>query len=47
MQTRLLKDRVQQQKTEYLNDPRPSFATYGPRTRREFIAFRAASGDLP
>ena len=47
MRTRLLKDRVQQRKTEYLNDPRPSFATYGPRTRREFIAFRAESGDTP
>lgn len=47
MQTRLLKDRVQKQKTEYLNDPRPSFATYGPRSRREFLAFKREAGDEP
>jgi hypothetical protein len=46
LKPRLMKDRVQKQKTEYQNDPRPSFATYGPRTRREFLVFRAQEGDL-
>jgi len=44
---KLAKDRVQKSKLEYLNDPRPSFATYGPRTRREWLAFKAIAGDLP
>ncbi len=44
---RLLKDRVQKTRLEYLNDPHPSFATYGPRTRREFLAFKALHGDMP
>lgn len=47
MKTRLLKDRVHKTRLEYLNDPQPSFATYGPRTRREFIAFRRLTGELP
>ena len=47
LKTRLLKDRVHKTRLDYLNDPRPSFATYGPRTRREFIAFRQLTGDLP
>jgi predicted TIM-barrel fold metal-dependent hydrolase len=37
---RLKRDRVQRSKLEYLNDPDPAFETYGPRTRREFMAFR-------
>jgi len=44
---KLARDRVQKSKLEYLNDPQPSFATYGPRTRREFLAFRALHGELP
>ncbi len=31
-------DAVNRQRTEYQNDPRPSFRTYGPRTRRELLA---------
>jgi uncharacterized protein len=38
---------LQKSKLDYLNDPRPDFATYGPRTRREFLAFRALHGELP
>jgi hypothetical protein len=47
MRERLDRDRVQKTKLDYLNDPDPAFATYGPRTRREFLAFRALAGDLP
>jgi uncharacterized protein len=47
MRKKLAKDRVQKSKLEYLNDPRPSFATYGPRTRREWLAFKALVGDMP
>ncbi len=31
------KDAVHRERTEYQNDPRPSFETYGPRTRRELF----------
>lgn len=44
---RLAKDRVQKTRLDYLNDPQPAFATYGPRTRREFVALRALQGGLP
>ena len=44
---RLAKDRVQKRKAEYLNDPQPSFATYGPRTRGEFAALRRLQGGVP
>jgi len=44
---RLAKDPVQRRKAEYLNDPRPSFATYGPRTREEFLALRRLQGGQP
>jgi hypothetical protein len=47
MRNRLARDRVHKTKLEYLNDPDPSFLTYGPRTRREFLAFRARHGELP
>ena len=47
LRRKLAKDRVQKSKLEYLNDPRPSFATYGPRTRREWLAFKALIGDMP
>ncbi|GMV57922.1 MAG: hypothetical protein AMXMBFR72_10350 [Betaproteobacteria bacterium] len=47
MRKKLARDRVQKTRLEYLNAPDPSFATYGPRTRREFIAFRRWHGELP
>ena len=47
MRKKLGKDAVQKKKAEYLNDPRPSFATYGPRDRAEFLAFRRWQGDMP
>jgi hypothetical protein len=34
------KDRVAQSRLEYRERPNPSFATYGPRTRREFLNLR-------
>ncbi len=37
-------DRVEQQRLAYLERPNPSFVTYGPRTRREFLALRANGG---
>ena len=45
MRKKLEKDKVQKSKIEYLNDPQPSFATYGPRTRGEFLAFRRLLGN--
>ncbi len=47
MRGKLARDRVHKTRLEYLNAPDPSFATYGPRTRREFIAFRRWHGDMP
>jgi uncharacterized protein len=47
MRKKLARDRVQKARLEYLDDPRPSFVTYGPRTRREWLAFRALAGPLP
>ena len=47
MRRKLSRDRVQKSKLDYLNAPDPSFATYGPRTRREFLAFRALHGEMP
>ncbi|HUG23951.1 amidohydrolase family protein [Piscinibacter sp.] len=47
MRKKLVKDPVQKRKAEYANDPQPSFATYGPRTRSEFLAFRRIQGELP
>ena len=44
MRKKLEKDKVQKSKTEYLNDPQPSFETYGPRNRAEFLAFRRMLG---
>ncbi len=32
-------DPVQRARDNYRNDPDPSFATYGPKTRREFLDF--------
>jgi hypothetical protein len=47
LRRRVSKDRVKKARDEYLNDPRPSFETYGPRTRREFLALRELLADLP
>jgi hypothetical protein len=47
LRRRLSKDRVKKARDEYLNDPQPSFETYGPRTRREFLALRELLGDMP
>lgn len=47
LRRKLARDRVQRSKLEYLNDPDPAFLTYGPRTRREFLAFRALHGERP
>jgi uncharacterized protein len=47
MRKKLAKDGVQKKKAEYLNDPRPTFATYGPRDRAEFLAFRRWQGETP
>jgi hypothetical protein len=47
MRGKLARDRVQKTKLEYLNAPDPSFETLGPRTRREFIAFRQLHGEMP
>ncbi|HEY1459779.1 MAG TPA: amidohydrolase family protein [Casimicrobiaceae bacterium] len=46
-QRKLKRDQVQKSKLEYLNDPDPGFETYGPRTRREFIALRRLAGGAP
>jgi uncharacterized protein len=40
----LARDRVSVARAEYRADPDPSFATYGPRTRREFLNFKAWGG---
>jgi hypothetical protein len=47
MRRRLVKDRVKKARDEYLNDPQPTFETYGPRTRREFLALRELLAGLP
>jgi predicted TIM-barrel fold metal-dependent hydrolase len=47
MRARLSKDPVQRRRSEYLHDPQPSFATYGPRTWREFVALRRMQGGVP
>lgn len=41
------KDTLSRVKTEYLNDPRPSFQTYGPRTRREMLRLLRLTGGQP
>ena len=47
MRRKLAKDRVQKSKLDYLNDPQPTFTTYGPRTRREWLALREWTGGEP
>lgn len=44
---KLQRDAVRKARLDYENDPRPSFATYGPRTRREWLAFRTLAGPQP
>lgn len=44
---KLARDKVQRSKLDYLNDPAPDFKTFGPRNRREFLAFRRLHGDSP
>jgi hypothetical protein len=41
------KVRAKKARDEYRNDPQPRFATYGPRTRREFLTRRELLGDTP
>lgn len=41
---RLRKDRVHKARAEYLPQADPAFQTYGPKTRREFLALRRAEG---
>jgi predicted TIM-barrel fold metal-dependent hydrolase len=41
------RDRVTQARAEYAERPNPSYATYGPRTRREFLNLRAWHGGEP
>ena len=47
LRAKIAKDPLQRRKSEYLQDPQPTFATYGPRTWREFVAFRRLNGDMP
>lgn len=50
LRRKLSRDPVHKRKAQYLDDPRPDFATYGPRTRAEFVAFRrlqAMRGAVP
>ena len=35
------RDRVAQERAAYREQPEPSFLTYGPKTRREFLSFKA------
>jgi predicted TIM-barrel fold metal-dependent hydrolase len=44
LQNHLRKDRVAAARAEYRENPDPSFATYGPRTRREFLNLKAWGG---
>jgi len=42
-----IEDRLARIKRNYAEAPNPSFATFGPRTRREFLAMLARSGGRP
>jgi hypothetical protein len=46
LRPRLEKDRVRKARLEYLPRATPDFATHGPRTRREFLAFKQAEQAL-
>ena len=41
----LPRDRVARERDEYRERPDPAFVTYGPKTRREFLAFKARAGN--
>ncbi len=43
----LPKDEVEKLKQAYLNHPQPTYATYGPKTRREFLDFLTRRGGCP
>jgi hypothetical protein len=43
----LRQDFIAERRTNYQNNPQPSFATYGPKTRREFINFLRLNGGMP
>ncbi len=38
------RDRIARERTQYRTRPDPSFLTYGPRSRREFLNFKAWGG---
>ena len=40
----LPRDRVTRERENYRERPDPSFLTYGPKTRREFLALKARGG---
>jgi uncharacterized protein len=40
LRPKLAKDRVNKARMEYLPQANPDFRTHGPRTRREFLAFK-------
>ena len=40
-------DRIERQRADYREDPDPHFLTYGPKTRREFLANLKARGGSP
>ena len=42
----LARDRVTRERAEYREHPEPSYLTYGPRTRREFLNLRRLSGGV-
>ena len=40
-------DAIQKMRNAYEPERQPSFLTYGPRSRREFLEFLRGHGDLP
>ncbi len=46
LRKKLARDRVHKARLDYLNHPDPAFVTFGPRTRREFLAFRQLHGEI-
>jgi hypothetical protein len=45
MRGKPVRDKVRKTRLDDLSDPDPAFATVGPRTRRELLAFRALHGE--
>jgi predicted TIM-barrel fold metal-dependent hydrolase len=41
------RDRIARERAAYLENPQPHFRTYGPKTRREFLALQRNSGAAP